>query len=102
MDFDVVSLLSIFSFSFSFFFFSEKQTQTHTQTQGSDFNVVSLSFVCGLVSQKKESIIILHYLREYVVCSITCLTLLKVIMTFEWSGWFFSGVVMCRVKTLLK
>ena len=71
MDFDVVSLLSIFSF----FFFRETNTNTHTQTQGSDFNVVSLSFVCVFVSQKKESIIILHYLREYVVCSITCLTL---------------------------
>ena len=64
-----------FFFFFYFFFFRETNTNTHTQTQGSDFNVVSLSFVCVFVSQKKESIIILHYLREYVVCSITCLTL---------------------------
>ena len=69
------SFINFFFFFFFFFFPRNKHKHTHTQTQGSDFNVVSLSFVCGLVSQKKESIIILHYLREYVVCSITYLTL---------------------------
>ena len=48
MDFDVVSLLSIFSF-----FFSEKQTQTHTHKHKGVISTWFPSLVCVFVSQKK-------------------------------------------------
>ena len=54
MDFDVVSLLSIFSFFFSFFF-SEKQTQTHTHKHKGVISTWFPSPLCVYLFLKKEN-----------------------------------------------